>query len=253
MIPLYFGDTRNRLYGVYHPATQQQQKTGVVICQSLFQEYYYAHRALRALAFRLANEGVPTLRFDYFGTGDSDGLSEEVSLERCTEDIVQATNELRDTSGVASVSLVGMRLGGYLAANSMGRIDNINSLVLWDPVANGMSFLKQWESLHSTKMKSNPKLRPTNDYSEGILGNPVSNDLALDLRRLDLTTIHPGTTPVYVVFSEEDSIDKKHLAHWDASTDVTFKVMPSYRVWENTNKALFDNNLIENITAWITR
>ena len=44
-----------------------------MLCYPWGSEYIYAHRSLRLLAQRRAAAGIHTLRFDYFGTGDSDG------------------------------------------------------------------------------------------------------------------------------------------------------------------------------------
>src|SRR5918992_3821916 len=112
MNPFFFGSSQQPLYGVYHPPKARvPRRIGVVLCYPLWQEYMRAHRAFRQLAILLAKAGFPVLRFDYFGTGDSGGDSESGDVAQWTADVCTAIDELKDTAGVRSVSLVGLRVG----------------------------------------------------------------------------------------------------------------------------------------------
>jgi predicted alpha/beta hydrolase len=115
--PFFFGSAAEPLFGAYHPAAGRPvQSTGVVVCNPFGVEAIYAHRMYRVLAERLARAGFHTLRFDYFGTGDSAGDSGEGSLARWSQDLLAASEELKDTAGLSRVAWVGLRLGGTLAA-----------------------------------------------------------------------------------------------------------------------------------------
>ena len=50
---------------------------GVVLCQPFGREAMWVHKGWRVFAEALADSGAPTLRFDYAGTGDSAGESED--------------------------------------------------------------------------------------------------------------------------------------------------------------------------------
>jgi hypothetical protein len=52
----------------------------VLLCNPFGQEAIRCHRAFRLLSARLASSGIPSLRFDYFGTGDSPGNDGEGDL-----------------------------------------------------------------------------------------------------------------------------------------------------------------------------
>jgi uncharacterized protein len=137
MMPLYFGAGDQQLFGVYEPACQGDKAIrAAVLCNPVGNEYIHAHRTMRNLASRLSKAGYHVLRFDYYGTGDSAGDSDEGNPYRWCDDIGVAMSELRDMTGATKITLVGLRLGANLAARVSARDPlQVESLVLWDPLA----------------------------------------------------------------------------------------------------------------------
>ena len=83
MKPIFFGDSKRKLYGVYAPPTGASRRShAVLLCYPGLQEYGTSHWSFRRLSAMLAREGHHVLRFDYFGTGDSAGNVEDVTLGR---------------------------------------------------------------------------------------------------------------------------------------------------------------------------
>lgn len=137
MIPFYFGADDQRLYGVYEAALDSGAGSrAVVLCNPVGNEYIHAHRTMRNLSSRLSKAGFHVLRFDYYGTGDSSGGSDEGSPQRWCENIEAAMVELQEMTGAARMSLIGLRFGANLAARVAARPPTaINSLALWEPLA----------------------------------------------------------------------------------------------------------------------
>jgi pimeloyl-ACP methyl ester carboxylesterase len=133
MTPFYFGATGRRLFGVYDAPRSAQIRRGVVICYPIGLEYYCAHRACCALARQIAEAGMDVLRFDYPGTGDSEGEVCDFSDRDWVASIGQAVEELRDMTGLSKVGLVGLRFGAALAVRSAEQRDDVDRVVLWDP------------------------------------------------------------------------------------------------------------------------
>ena len=96
------------------------------------------HRHWRALAQRLSEQDLPTLRFDYPGTGDSADDDETPDRVRAwVESISDAVRTLRRVAGIERVALVGLRMGAMLATAAAEEIDDLSALVLLAPIGSG--------------------------------------------------------------------------------------------------------------------
>jgi uncharacterized protein len=208
MQALIFGSSRTPLFGVYHEAQGAKTRdTGVVMCPPLWHEYVRAHRAMRNVAALLSRSGHHVFRFDYYGTGDSGGNGEDGTVAQWLEDIDTAAGELKDTSGVSRVTLVGVRFGATLAtvAAQANRTD-LDRLVLWDPIASGADYLAGLRDVEDEWLESLPHsgdVRP-GDAPE-MFGFPLSHDVqreieAVDLGRLDRLAVRR----VHVLDSSEE-------------------------------------------------
>lgn len=90
---------------------------------------------MRQLANRLSLAGLHTLRFDYFGTGDSAGEDCDGDPAGLRADVVTAIETLKDLAATETVTLIGLRAGANVAAGAVaGLPDAIEALVLWDPI-----------------------------------------------------------------------------------------------------------------------
>ena len=135
----HFGPGRS-LYGIYQAATRLAGDRAVLICGPLGPEAARAHFVLQRLASRLAASGIPSLRFDYYGQGDSLGDLAAGSCARWEEDVVSACRELRSRSGAERITAIGVRLGASLLTRSLGRI-GLDRAVFWDPVCDGECYV----------------------------------------------------------------------------------------------------------------
>ena len=145
MNPFYFGSSNAPLYGMYHPPlTAEKKPEGILLCAPFGQEYMRSHRAYRQLALLLNKQGFPVLRFDYKGTGDSSGEPEDANIQEWLDNIATATEELKHSAQVKTVSLVGLRLGGLLAAQFCAQNpQGIKQLVLWDTIVSGKRYVDE--------------------------------------------------------------------------------------------------------------
>src|SRR5436190_15993217 len=78
----YLSSRQEPLFAWLHTARNSNHVDhGVVICSPIGYEQIHSHRSVRCLADAIAVKGIPTLRFDWHGTGDSAGSDADAS--RC--------------------------------------------------------------------------------------------------------------------------------------------------------------------------
>lgn len=149
MISFRFGTSGQQLFGVFHPAQGGAVRMGVLLCNPFGQEAVRIHRFYRVLAERLAANGMPTLRFDYFGTGESDGDDLDGHIERWTQDVLRADEALRKRLPCEQVAWLGARLGGTLALHAAQKAPKPPTrLLLWEPITDGQAYLQSLASAH---------------------------------------------------------------------------------------------------------
>src|ERR1700678_2372594 len=143
--PLYFESGGNQLFAWLHrPSGPYEANLGVVICKPFGYESICAHRSVREFAQQFAAAGVPALRFDYLGTGDSAEIDENADQIRIwSQDVVAAIHELKSRTGVDRVCLLGIRLGALLAALAAEQCRLVDSLILVGPVVSGKRYLRE--------------------------------------------------------------------------------------------------------------
>lgn len=147
--PVRIGAGATTLAGLYQPADGRHK--AVLICNPFGQEAIRAQRSLRVVAERLARKGVPSLRFDYFGTGDSPGEDGVGHLNRWRHDINLADTRLRALSGCSDIIWLGLRLGGTMALQAATHHPDLprpSRIILWEPVLDGPAYLQHLSAMH---------------------------------------------------------------------------------------------------------
>lgn len=240
--PGYFGPG-SRLFGCYHPPQGGARAAAVVLCAPVGEEYIRVHRTGRQLATHLARRGFGVLRFDFSGCGDAAGACEEGRVGRWLADVAAAIAEVRRRRPGAPLGLVGLRLGGTLAAlHAAGRGD-VEGLVLWDPVLRGKAYLDELAALHEAECG------PAQDEA---LGFPLPEALRADLAALDLLALtRPPARRVLVVESApgEGGALAAHLGRLGAQADHQHR--PAPRVWLKEHKTVVPHQVLQAIVAWL--
>lgn len=227
MTPFFFGSPQRRLFGAYEAPRAAAGARAVLLCYPWGQEYIRAHRSMRRLASLLSRGGLHALRFDYFGTGDSMGSSREVSVSGWEQDIDTALEELRETSQVARVALVGLRLGATLAAQVAARNKEIvERLILWDPIVSGPEYVQELLS-HARPGSADSQVRE-------VHGFPLTNEFAEELRELHLLHLVPSlperTHVVATAVLPSHETLRAELQR-QGRTDVTIELLDALSAW----------------------
>ncbi len=127
-----FSVNGEQLFGIYHPPQHKPSGRGVLIVVGGPQYRVGSHRQFVLLARFLAANGIPVLRFDYRGMGDSEG--ELRTFETIDEDIHAAMNSFFDTdSELKDVVVWGLCDAASAAAFYAQSDPRVSGLVLLNP------------------------------------------------------------------------------------------------------------------------
>lgn len=194
----YFGPA-DALYGVLHGAGGSAE-TAVLVCAPTGHEYLRSHFILQRLARKLAASGIPALRFDYYGCGDSQGQMADATLTRWQQDIVTARQELARRTGAKSILAVGARLGATLLVGAAARLQ-LSKLVLWDSITDGAQYRAQLLQAQRRYARSLPGSRWRAHFSSRrgateLLGATYSHDALAELSRFQPRDTHGLSIPV---------------------------------------------------------
>lgn len=125
--------------GVLHlPDDNGMQKPAIIICHGFTGNKTGMHRILVKAARYFCRNGYISLRFDFSGCGDSDGEHEEITIDGQVAEVLAAAGFVKDLPMVRQdrVILLGLSMGGAVAALAAPEIKDLSALVLWAPVAN---------------------------------------------------------------------------------------------------------------------
>jgi len=184
--PGYFACGASHAFGWYHDAPDAVQRDAVaVLCPPTGSEYTRSHRSLRHLADRLAAAGIPALRFDYPGAGDSPGSDLDPDrLEAWRSGVLAAIAHARAVSGRERVHLVGVRLGAALAMLASAEVE-VERLVLWNPCVKGSAYARELRALALAAERQTCEIEGALESAGFVVtAQTLSAIGALDLRRV---------------------------------------------------------------------
>jgi alpha-beta hydrolase superfamily lysophospholipase len=249
--PLYLGGNGDGAFfaWLHEDAAAVARDTVAVICPPGGYEYTRAHRTLRHLADRLARAGIPALRFDYHGTGNSAG--DDFDADRVAtwiDNIRGACEQARRATGRSRLVLIGVRLGATLAALASREIA-VDDLVLWYPVVSGKSYVREMQAIAMS-------VEGAESHPDGLLETAgyVSTAETLEaLRRIDLKRTPPVASRV-LVLARDDVAPPKALC--EALADAILPVaLATFSGWQDMIAehlyTVVPDAALENIVEWV--
>ncbi|HET9178977.1 MAG TPA: alpha/beta hydrolase [Terriglobia bacterium] len=133
-----FSNARRKLLrGMLHrPASGRGRLPAVVFFHGFTGDRMESHWIFIKCARALAGQGIASLRFDFYGSGESDGSFCEATLQSEIADARSAVRFMHRQKGIDAgrLGLCGLSLGGCVAACVAPAAD-AKALVLWSAVA----------------------------------------------------------------------------------------------------------------------
>ncbi|MCM8766751.1 MAG: alpha/beta hydrolase [Candidatus Omnitrophica bacterium] len=131
-----FDGSKGRLFGVIH-IVEKNISPAVILFHGFTGSKVESHFLFTKLARRLYKEGISVLRFDFYGSGDSEGSFEEMTIETEMEDGKKAVQFLKEFEFVdkQKIGICGLSMGALTAVYVSSQFSEVKGLCLWSPLA----------------------------------------------------------------------------------------------------------------------
>lgn len=225
---------------------------GIVICPPLGFEQLHAHRGLRHLADRIARLGMPVLRFDWDGTGDSPGCDLDPDrLATWCENVRSAVRWLKESRGCQRVSVVGLRMGATLAALSL-QDEDIENLVLWASITTGRSFVREQNVIDMLSETQSRELDAPGMVDAA--GFRFTQQTAADLSKCTLLQSRPRCQRILLVNRDNAAHDVRVVVHFQSlKTSLEQRVLPGVaEMLLEPHKSIVATQAIDGIVDWLS-
>jgi len=128
-----FENSGQKLYGMLHLPDGVAKPGVVAFFHGFTGTKIEPHRIFVKMARELMTHGIAALRFDFRGSGESEGDFVDMTVEGEISDALKSLDFLQDQPELDRhrIGVLGLSLGGLVAACVAGREARVKSLALW--------------------------------------------------------------------------------------------------------------------------
>lgn len=198
-------NNNQRIFAIFHKPAHVEHFPVVLICHGLGGHKVGRYRVYVDIADHLAKSGIGTLRFDFRGSGDSEGNFNDITLEDQVSDALLAMHYLENHPQVDKnrIGLIGRSFGGAVAVIAASRYQRIKSFCLWSPIYNANQWKDKWHLLQSPGLQPHhlADIMPINGQVPGI--ELLKQFISLRMEE-HLVVMH--STPLFVIHGALDQV-----------------------------------------------
>lgn len=202
-----------QIFGILHRPVIDEKPPIAVILHGFASSKHGSNRCYVTLSEALAKAGIASLRFDFRGSGDSEGKLSEITFEDLITDAAFVIENLEVIEDIDTqrIALFGASLGGAIAILAAARTGKIKTMALWAPVASGELWYRDF-------LTSNPEYRSVDPDKilstyKGITLNPDFRTQFAGMSAYKaIEELHP--LPILHMHGEKDKIIS--IAHQEA-------------------------------------
>jgi len=200
--PISFQNQGQTLFGMIHVPSGPGPFPAVLLFHGFTADRNEHHFLLVKAARALMAAGFVALRFDFRGSGESEGDFSEVTIEGEISDGLTARAWLQAHTAVdpARIGVCGISVGGAVAACLAGRMQDVPALVLWAPVGDPARVFSQAGGGSGSGFAPTP-VEAGLDIGGLIVGQGMIADV-MRVRPVDEARGHSG--PVLVIHGTAD-------------------------------------------------
>jgi dipeptidyl aminopeptidase/acylaminoacyl peptidase len=228
---IVFENEGQRIFGIVHLPLTPPPHPGVLFCHGLGGHKTGKFRLYVMLSEMLAKRGIASMRFDFRGSGDSEGEFSDTTLEGEVKDAQIALDTFRSLPSIDSsrIGLFGRSFGGTVALMIAKTSGPVKSLATWAPLFDGDQWVEQWQTLHAPgvpeeyrheALKINGQV-PGNNFFKELFQMRIEEYLK-DIEHLPLLHIHGEKDNIVTI----DHADKYYEARGGMHHNTKFIRLP---------------------------
>ena len=186
-----------------HLAKRKRKCPGVLLCHGFTGNRIESHFLFVKMARALEVQGMAVLRFDFRGSGESQGQFEDMTLSQEISDAKVAFDFLARRRQVNSnrLGILGLSMGGCVAGCLLGLEPRIKSVALWSTPAHIKDLFISNISKFEPEELARYKRRGYTEFGAFVIGKAFLQDL----NNIDpLAGIAKSTAPILIVHGTED-------------------------------------------------
>lgn len=246
------------LFAWFHRSTSPVGAIVAVLCNPFGYEAICAHRSYRVLAESLAEAGVPALRFDYAGAGDSTPTESAPSIKGWIASTGRAIEAAKAYSGATKVVLIGVRAGATVAALTGMDRDDVAGVVEIAPVVSGKAYVRELRALQmALGLAPAPPQHPAPpEGGQEACGFYLSAEGKAALSEADLVKAPRAPAPRVLVVDRHDfPPSEKLLAHLRSlGAEVDHAQLQGYpEMMLDPHKVIVPRAILRATTEWVAR
>ncbi len=185
-----------RIFAVLHEGPDAP-RTAVVVCPPVYAEAVRNQRRELVLGWELSAAGIAAARFQYRGSGHSDGEPTDMTFDEMVHDAVTVADHVQTTTRAEILGFVGTRLGALVAAAASQQFAD-GPLVMWEPPIDlGRYYNEVFRARMIGLLKRGERSVSTKDLMEtfategvmDVVGNPLAYSLYRSTIDLDVAQL----------------------------------------------------------------
>ncbi len=191
---LYYFEINGQFHFVHEHTPEENKGIPYIFLNAVFDEKKRSQKFYAETARAFCKNGIPVLRFDYYGTDDSCGQLYEMDFNNIQLSILELLKNVHKRFGYQKVNLFGLRMGADLALIVAEKYPSyIEKIVLIEPIVIGKRYLTEQRS----RRKMFYKINNMTDVQENIIidgkmyedhqGYPISENNIQFIDHLDST------------------------------------------------------------------
>lgn len=203
--PIILINDNQKIFGVIHRPLKSDSSPAILMCHGLAGNKIGRYRSYVTSATELVKKGFTVLRFDFRGSGDSEGELQDMTLTSAVDDTLIALNFLVQDPQVDPnrIGLFGRSFGGAVAVLAASHFKTAKSLALWAPIFHAKDWEEKWKHMQTLKL-SQDELDEFKRVNGQMLGQVFWKELfAMDIAK---TLANISDKPILHIHGEKDTV-----------------------------------------------